>query len=458
MQKITYIILSSLLFLYGCSKEDFEIPEINNKEIPTGNLLSLKGITANLDSREQNISTFTVEDQFVEGYVISSDKEGNFFKELIIQDTVESPTIGVVVLLDERALYQRYPFGTKIRIRLKGLSIGFKNGVVSLGILKESEIEAIDFSSIDNHVFRTTETKEIKPLPFKLEDLKANDVLKYVTVDNLQFNQNLLFPELKTLAGEVADKFDGLRAMQQCASGVELMLCTSTFASFKNVDLPQSSGTITGIITRDFGDDFFVFKINSIAHLNFNEQERCDPVFFECNTTNNFSATEVLFKEDFETITNENKLDPLGWFNINTTRDEKRWVDKKVINVANRVLSISAQNTNLRPLEAWLITPEINLENTINAYLQFRIRTRFNTGKALDVWITEDFSGNPLTTKWKHLPVVVPILSSNFKIIQQDISCFKNKVRLAFQYKGYDPIITSTYEVDDVQILGIKKE
>lgn len=452
-----WIYFIPLLILWSCSEEDFEIPTAQTQPIPRGTILSLNAITSGLDRNEvEKRIQFSEEDQFTEGYVISSDESGNFFREIIIQDFPENPTIGILIKLDERALYEKFPLGSKLRIRLKGLSLGFENGVIQLGVLKENQIAPIDFSSIENQVFRTQEIATLQPLTLEANQITRNQELLYVTLNNLQFDTNLITPVPITLAAESTDHFDAFRPALHCPSGVEISLCTSTFSSFKQATIPVTMGGITGVLSRDFGDDFFVIKMNSIADLDFPQSNaRCESNFFECATTN-VEVADLLFSEDFETITNENKLEPLGWFNINVTGDEKRWEDRKVTNINNRTLSISAFNTNLRPLEAWLITPEINLEGIADAYFKCKIRTRFNNGKTLNLWITNAYTGDPLTTVWELLPAEIPIASSNFKTIIQSISCKSGKIRIAFQYKGFDPIATSTYELDDVQFFGSK--
>ncbi len=444
-------------FVINCSEGETEVPNVKTQNIPTGAIISISSLKAGIDRfvEEQTISFFE-EDQFIEGFVISSDKEGNFFKEIIIQDEPENPTAGISILIDERALYQRYPLGSKIRIRLQGLSMGFKNGVLQLGVLKEKEITSIDFSSVDDHIFRTAIQNDLKPIELTIEQITRDHELLYVLFNNIQFEKSLIAPINKTIAGELSDNFDGLRIIQQCPSSLELVMCTSTFSSFKNTSIPINSGKISGVLTRDFRDDFFVIKMNSITDLNFEQEDRCESVFFDC-PSNGKNANAIIFQEDFEEITNEIKLEPLGWYNINVTGDEKRWEDRKVTNVDNRTLTISAFNSNLRPLEAWLITPEIDLTNIESATMSVRVRTRFNNGKTLKIWITNSYSGDPLTTNWMLLPVDIPVESSNFRTLQQNISCAVGKVRIAFQYKGFDPVITSTYEIDDLKIYSTIK-
>lgn len=450
MKKHTIVsVIIVLFYTIACEEKDFDIPSPKAIAVPQGEVISIASVKAGLDRVEQNTITFSKE-QFVDAYVISTDKGGNFFKKIVLQDKPKNPTSGIQVLVDERNLYQRYPLGSKIRISLKDLSVGLGNGVSQLGVLVENEIEAIPFTLLDKHLFRTTEIATLKPLEINVNTLSFEKESLYVTFNKMQFPQEFVN---QTLAAEVTDRFDGLRPVYNCETQAEIVLSTSTFSSFKNFTIPNTSGKITGVLSRDFADEFFVLKMNSATDLQFVETERCDPHFFDCEQIG-IMPTNVLFKEDFETITNENKLEPLGWENINITGDEKRWTDKKITNINNRVLSISAFNTKLRPLEAWLITPEINTEEVTGLYLEFRVRTRFNNGKTLKIWLTDAYSGDPLTTDWKLLEVDIPITSSNYVTIQKNISCLSGKVRVAFQYKGYDPSATSTYEIDDVVFYG----
>ena len=108
-----------LFFIILCScinNEDFSIPTLEeNKEYV--NLTSLNDIAnlyqGNLVAFEEEITT--------SGYVVSSDKGGNFYKSIFIQDTPTSPTIGVEIKINDTNLSARYAIGRKIFINLKGL-------------------------------------------------------------------------------------------------------------------------------------------------------------------------------------------------------------------------------------------------------------------------------------------------------------------------------------------------
>lgn len=436
-----------LIFLFAC-ESDYKIPQPQNQNTEVEVTTSISAVVSALDPFEENTITFS-EDLIIEGYVVSSDKAGNFYNELIIQDKPENPTSGIALQIDESSLFERFPFGSKIYIQLNGLSIGYQKGVIELGRLSENEIETLTEFLIDTHIFRSGEIVTITPLPINLTKVTQDYQNLYIELNQMQFPESLLEPTPKTLAAENTDAFDGLRPLFNCETELELLISTSVFSSFKTMIIPSSSGTIKGLLTRDFDDLHYVLKMNSAADIDFTNESRCEANYFKCEQ-HSFESNTILFQEDFETITNENLLEPLGWINLNITGDEKRWTDKKITNVDNRVLTLSAFNSNLQPLNVWLITPEIDISESTDTYLEFRVRTLFNNGDALKIWVTNAFTGDPLTSNWELLDIDLPNTSSNYVTIQQDISCLSGNIRVAFEYKGYDSILTSTYDIDDI--------
>lgn len=458
-----YTVLLIIIVIISCTTEDFEVPQGISREIPTGTIIPLANLRRPVANQfPQAIVTFDMADQLVEGYVISNDASGNFFKELFIQDKPENPTIGLQVLIDERALHQRFPFGSKIRIRLKGLSITEQNGVVKLGTLVNNEIKAIPFTAIDNIIFRTNEIAEITPLDISIATITEDIESVYVRFSNMQFDKNVLEPTLKTFAGESEDSFDGLRPLKECSTNSFLALCTSTFSSFNQLSLPSGNGIITGVLTKDFRGFDYVLKLNEAKDIDFRGIDRCDTTFFGCDTPNSvlFPQTDknILFKETFDALRNEAELDDQDWFNVNITGDEIRWDNKKVPNVDNRIMSLTSNNTGLNPLEAWLVTPVITINGAEELFFSCRLRTDNNNGKALNVLITNSWNSetnNPIDATWEVLDFEIPVENQNYVTFLQRISCVEGSIRIAFQYKGFDPVVTSIYEIDEVQFFKL---
>lgn len=54
----------------------------------------------------------------IEGYVVSNDEAGNFYKVLVLQDAPENPTAAIQLDIDVTALYSKYKPGRKVYVKL----------------------------------------------------------------------------------------------------------------------------------------------------------------------------------------------------------------------------------------------------------------------------------------------------------------------------------------------------
>ena len=452
-------LLFIILLMDACVKtDDFEVPKTNEIEDDfEGNLTSISGIKGNYNPTTGVIYTFQNTETFIEGYVISSDEAGNFYKKLIIQDRAANPTSGIQILVDNTSLFSTYEFGRKIFIKLDGLSLWLNNGVFQLGIQNRGDVVAIPASLIDEHIIRSSITSEIEPITLNILDFNPNYRNLYIRLENIQFNRNLVREEKRfTFAAEVTDRFDGERQIESCITGSTSFLSTSTFSDFKSLLLPQFSGSLEGVLSRNFFDDHFVVILNSPEDLQFENNSRCDPEFLKCGE-NETLGNKVLFEENFVGVSNENILDGRGWTNVNVNGGNERFEDG-ILN-SDRYIRISAFNTQENPLEAWLITPEINLNNSNNEVLSFDIKSSYDNGVLLSVLITTDFTGNPLTTEWQLLDAKIPVgpsgqFGKNFRNSKIDISCLEGTVNVAFRYLGAAPDKTTTYDIDNIRVTG----
>ena len=450
------ILIIVLLFNSCVKTDDFEIPVANEVEdtIP-GALTSISAIKGNYNPTTSAIYTFENTETIIEGFVISSDEAGNFYKKIVIQDKALAPTSGIQILVDGTSLFDTYEFGRKIFIKLEGLSLWFNNGVFQLGIQNRGDVVAIPQSLIDEHIMRSSITSDIVPINLDILDFSSEYRNLYVRLENIQFNKNLVREGQQfTFAAEVTDRFDGERQIESCKTGSISFLSTSTFSDFKSLLLPQFSGTIEGVLTRNFYDDHFVLILNSPEDLNFEADSRCDPDYLECGNNESIGSKE-LFEENFVGISNENILDARGWTNINVNGGNERFEDG-ILN-SDRYIRISAFGTSENPLEAWLITPEIDLDSSTAEMLSFDIKSSYDNGILLSVLITNNFTGNPLTTEWRLLDANIPVGPTNqfgttFRNSKIDISCMEGTINIAFKYLGAAPDKTTTYDIDNIRV------
>lgn len=439
--------------------------------IPTGTTTVDPGLTANatfnnMVARYQqavasgdDIATIALDEAeiIIEGYVVSNDKAGNFFEELVIQNKKDGttsdadPRLGFRVDINQSALFNSYEFGRKVYIKMNGLAIGIENGVYAIGKPNGNDIDQIQPFELNDFVVRGTEVANITPKVTTVGELTEADENTFIQLSDVQFSRNDLG---LSYAGEASDSFDGFRNIEECVEGGIIALQTSTFADFKSLTIDENKGTIQGIFTRDFGDDNNVLVINTLADVNFTDTVRCDPDVLEC--TGPVSSAMTVFEEDFQTITNEAQLDALGWTNVNVSGGSERFEDSSFS--GNRYMKISAFGTGESPLEAWLVTPAINLDGTTQEELSFDVSANFETGTILEVFITNNFTGDPTTTDWTLVDANIPVGGSGFGSFvgsNINISCLDGDVHVAFKYLGADGGAETRYHIDEVKVTGM---
>lgn len=250
--------LMGLLLASSCVKTDnYDAPnyeQLRNEEIQKaasfdGNKITYNQLRAKSSAE---IEKYTDNDAF-EGYVISSDDAGNFYKEIYVQAPDKSGT--VLVIVNKKGLYGDYPVGSKVQLRLKGVSvwvsyntleIGYGVGYTSTGRKKMGYLPE---SMIDDVIVKTGEIAEVSDLTTSFESLKtlkkASNLNKLVTVKNVKFSTNSVGKTfyLKT------DQYSTSHPLLD-ASGEQIAFVTSSFASYTNNIVPEGNYDITGILTQ----------------------------------------------------------------------------------------------------------------------------------------------------------------------------------------------------------------
>jgi len=454
--KLTFLIILAIGFTVSSCVEDddFDIPgEVENIPDPQvdGDIVTIGAINGIIDQNDGE--NFTIQDNiYIEGYVVSSDEGGNFFEELIIQDKAENPTAGIRLSVNANPLFGKYNFGRKVIVKLQGLTVGITNGVYAVGTVDGDRIGQIQESQAEEVILRTSEVAEIVPLPVSISEFSNELENLYIQLNYVQFpRSSVLVDDPLTFAAEPFDEFDGERVLESCESGSTTIVSTSTFADFRFLTLPSQAGSMSGVLSRDFFDDFYIFALNSPEDINF-DQERCDPDLLFCDGPSGGSTT--VFEEDFE-VGNINDLN--GWTNVNVTGGNLDYIIGSFS--GDSYAQISGFNSGETDSEAWLITPQIDLSASVEEDLKLNIQTNFDNGNILTIFITDNFTGDPTTTEWTQLDLEVPSgpgsgFGSFTQVGPTNISCAGETVWVGFRYISTDPDATTRYHIDDLEITG----
>ncbi|WP_123912616.1 DUF5689 domain-containing protein [Hanstruepera neustonica] len=467
-------VLSLAFVMSSCvSDDDYSLPNISIQEpnIPQDKITTFLAVYQRFEQAQNDGDPTAIipsdEELYIEGYVISSDQGGNFFEELIIQnkiddsDSSEDPRLGLRISINVNSLYNTYQIGRKVYVKLTGLTIGESNGVLVIGKGESSQIEQIEATEYSEDcmclvpftdiIIRGTEIAEISPKVTTIEGLSEADENTLIQLNDAQFHRSQLG---MTFAGEASDEFDGFRTLESCATNNTIPLQTSTFADFKSLQVDQGRGTIQGIYSRDFGDDFSVLVINSRADINFDSDERCDPNVLECGGS--IGTAQTIFSQDMESVSNISDLEAQGWEQVLVAGSEQFIIGSFS---GNNYAQISGFSSGESVMETWLVTPDINLDGTTDEALTFDLEVAFSNGVILSVLITDNYTGDVTTTEWTEVDVTIPNTpSSGFggfnNVGDISIDCLEGNVRVAFKYLGSDPSATTRYHIDNLEVTG----
>ncbi|GMN09725.1 DUF5689 domain-containing protein [Croceitalea sp. MTPC9] len=224
------------------------------------------------------------EDLIIEGYVISSDKAGNFFSVLHFQDSPTDPTEGFQIEIDLRESHLFFEVGSRILIKLKGLYLGQSRGVFKLGgtfaAFGTTSVGRLPALKIPEHIFLSCDNiVEVQPSKSSITDLRANQVNTLIQIDSLEF----IVDEFGLPFAELREETE--RTLRDC-NGDEVKVLNSGFSDFQSEILPEANGTITAVLLQENTD--FLLVIRDLDDINFSNQ-RC----VESQTT----STQIFFSE-----------------------------------------------------------------------------------------------------------------------------------------------------------------
>ncbi|MGI0105063.1 DUF5689 domain-containing protein [Salinimicrobium sp. WS361] len=451
----------SLLIIVSCAPEDdFTAPAVTITPVETN--IDLQAVVGMFMQDQERVLSFD-KDLVLEAFVVSSDEAGNFYKEMVVQDSPEQPRAGLNIKLNMSSYYQFYNFGRKVYIHLNGLSVGQVNGIATLGVAEGNQIVNIPESQVAFHISRSAEVAQITPRLIKASDF--GDALEnlYVQIENVQFNKLLVNPQNPaTYAAEENDEFDGERLVESCTGDFPFIVSTSTYADFAALKLSAGSGNVQGILTRDFYDEIYTVYMNLPEDISFGNNPRCDPETYDCGLAPS-RGSKILFEDDFSLQKNNKPVDGKGWKNI--IQEGSRPWEAFTATGANASLGRSAR---MRPAGSgdarslsWLITPKINFDTNSAEVLSFKTSTSMANGSFMEVLISTDWNGseeNLLTAEWKVLPAANIAAKNDFfgdwiSSGLVDLSCVTGKGFIAFRYTGSDhSYYNGVYELDDVLI------
>ena len=329
----------------------------------------------------------------IEGYVISSDEQGNFQQKISIQDQPNNPTAGIQLLIDKEFIFKEYNIGDKVVVHLNKLYMNKVDGVLTIGIPKGTKLTAITSEAIANHIYNTGGTFQITPTTITIEEIqqeKHQNTL--VKIDNVQLTAANIGKAFAFYSGTD----NGYCILESCGVTSKLQVFTNGNALFAQKEFPKGNGSIIGVITS-------YIEIRNLTDIQFNNSYKTCEVSIPkimitevADPKNNVSAR---FVELYNAGTSTVNL--TGWklnkYMNGATTVANSAIDLSSISIAPGNFAIIA-STDFK--NAFTITPSI--ESTyISGNGDDVYELMDNAGKRIDIFgvIGEDGNG----TNWEYL-------------------------------------------------------
>ncbi len=273
-------VLFSLIFIVGlistsCVKDKFDEPEVKDpSEITSGltpniTIQEIKDMYDSLTVVDGNVKTFTT-DLILEAKVISTDKYGNFYKEMYVEDA----TGGLVLSIDGSNLFNDFNLGQTVHIKLKGLNINYDlsfKAIVEIGFglfdnNGEKKLGRIPVSILKDYVFKNGAPSTPTTTTITLDNTSLTDanVGKFVKIENAQFIDSDTNATYADAAGQQSQSLN----LESCSGTTQLVLRSSGYALFAGTSVPTGNGDIMGVLTK-YGTQGYQLIINTDNDVEF---------------------------------------------------------------------------------------------------------------------------------------------------------------------------------------------
>jgi hypothetical protein len=197
-------------------------------------------------------------DSTIEGVVTADDRSGNFYHQIVIQDS----TGGLTININQTYLYNSYPIGRKLFINLQGLYLANYKGLMQLcsGIDATGKIILIPGLIANTAIIPGSFPNTVTPKEVRLTQLLSNPNAYYnllVQIDNVEFDTtsaNTSYAQALS-SGNISTSLNII----DCFTPPDvLVLYNSAYATFQPAVTPLGNGTITGIFSCYSSPQFLI--------------------------------------------------------------------------------------------------------------------------------------------------------------------------------------------------------
>lgn len=239
--------------IIACNKK-FDVPPIYTPPnlTPTLTIAQLKAMHVT------GANEVITNDDIIEGVVVANDSSGNFYKQIIIEDS----SAGIAVNIDDYNLYTSYPEGRTVFIKLKSLILYDDNKLIEVGGSKDvtGAVTPIAAPLKDNYIIKGNYGNAASPKLVDISDLNDAYQNMLIQLNDFEFDE----ADTAKIYADTSSSKNAVSHLIKNCSNKTITLRTSGFSSFAGINLPNGNGSITAIYSvynttkqlyiRDTGD------------------------------------------------------------------------------------------------------------------------------------------------------------------------------------------------------------
>jgi len=407
---ITGILILTLLALFGC-KKDTDFPPV--KVLPEGNIITIDSVRNIYTAFDTTIT----EDISIYGIITADESSANLYKELYIQDETNAIKLGLTSS-------SHFYIGDKVRVAIKGATI-----------TKDNSMILIDGLDPDINIIKQQSGVAIIPQVVTINDIAIVGnysplQAKLVQLNNVEF----LCSEMCKTWADAITQYDENRTLTDTL-GNTIIVRSSGYSDFAAATLPMGQGSVIAVITQYNSTIQLTIRTPDELTLYGARKNVCTP-----------------FLQNFES----KMVTTCGWSQQNVIGNID-WTASKLGSGDFYGIIKNKKGSIFEACETWYVSPSINLTTMANPMFSMESDVNY-TGAALEVYITNNYTGNATTTTWSQLAVPLDpnntawgfFPSGNISLLPYSAS----NVRIAFKYTGTN-IDGSTWEIDDVKIIDL---
>lgn len=231
--------LSAMISLSSCLKDEFDTPPTNIAEIKEEQIISFDKLFEKL---KVGSVTAIQDDVYLEALIVADDKSGNIYKNLILHDLRSEK--GITMSIDENEMHALYPVGQVVFVSLKNLSLGYFEGLPSLGINESNKVGRLPASLLRSTLIKAGRTLPVVPKKVKVEDLDSDYYSTLIELEGMQF---VSVSSTTTYADPNPEDPQSINHDVQNCTGGKLVLRNSGFADFAGLTIPSGNGTLVAV-------------------------------------------------------------------------------------------------------------------------------------------------------------------------------------------------------------------